>query len=268
MSRTTKFTVVGVHPLLFPTRDFLIREGYHLVPHTEACDFCLYGASLSANTKFSKRTQLLLTETAELFKKSIPTLVLSSDSVYDYGGGDLKDTNEALVSFIKKNPVYSASAEYLFYTSTLTSVLILRPFNVYGDGVNSGVIHKFLTAAKKRKALVVYAPLGRVRSFLFIEDFFECVKLCIPKLLSGIKSTCNVGSDESISIYKLAKLVNEACNSPSDIVVSSKDTDKRICKLPSLDHIYGVLEWRAKTSLRRGLWVITTDMRNTNDVEQ
>lgn len=87
--------------------------------------------------------------------------------------------------------------------------IILRLFNVYGEGQNdqySGVISKFLKNISEDKPLVIYGDGNQTRDFISIYDVIDAFSCAISSENSG---TYNIASGVSISINDLAKMMLE-----------------------------------------------------------
>lgn len=87
--------------------------------------------------------------------------------------------------------------------------LILRLFNVYGQGQNleyAGVITAFNLATQRKHPLIIYGDGEQTRDFINVNDVCNY----LAKLLTvNIKNeTFNIGTGQSISINSLAKQFN------------------------------------------------------------
>ena len=84
--------------------------------------------------------------------------------------------------------------------------LILRFFNVYGDGQNTqyaGVITAFNLAFQNKQPLIIYGDGEQTRDFVSVNDVCNYIsKLIITTIKNDI---FNIGTGKSISINNLAK---------------------------------------------------------------
>lgn len=84
--------------------------------------------------------------------------------------------------------------------------LILRFFNVYGDGQNpqyAGVITAFNLALQNKQPLIIYGDGEQTRDFVSVNDVCNYVSRLI---ITTVKNDIfNIGTGKSISINNLAK---------------------------------------------------------------
>jgi len=79
---------------------------------------------------------------------------------------------------------------------------ILRLFNVYGSGQNSGVIVNFARNISENKPLIIFGDGKAVRDFIHVDDVVEGIVLCMDSKF-GIH---NIASGVGTSITNLANL--------------------------------------------------------------
>lgn len=221
-----RFSVSGVHPLLGFVRDHFIRNGYALVPWTEEADISLIGADIGE-------------------EEHPPLAQLELQKMH------IGDTFVLLLSTYKaRNPstgagIYAIAAEYLFGTGECLSI---RPYNVYGSSITSGVIHDSILAAR-RQVSPIESPLCIASTFLYEDDFIKA----LDKLLLGrntgvfdVGSPCSVSYDNAIT--SVWQFINKTSNIP-------KIVHKPIsCPTgPNLLRLEGSLGWLPRTTLRSGL---------------
>lgn len=253
MKDRIKFTIYGKHPLLLLVRDYLILQGFVLQPNEDyPVDFILVGGH------------------AERFSKTLlehPVLLLSDSGLYSDRGvdGNVREkgkmSENAPALFIEPQAAYAAPftralvAENLFVNREAPTVIV-RPFNVYGPHIDFGVIPKFLEMARVGQTLPIYGSGYQLRTFLHEKDFLEAIDSLSKKLVSGRFGIYNVGSDEEVSINRLAdsvwQLVNPALPPLTDHVRA--DRLRMQWKIPDLQRVQAATKWKPLTSLRRGLW--------------
>jgi len=266
MKDRIKFTVAGTHYLLYVCRDRLIQQGFALVPWSDNPDFCLYGAELCGED-FTSRISKLSLEIEEVRK--VPLFVLSSSSVYTDktpAGAMLKPMveNQATLVASGKGPrvlkgTYSILAELLIRTQQ-PSNMILRPFNIYGPNVQTGVIPKLFQQSRNQKPLTLSGSTYQTRSFLYEDDWFKAFDKLLVKFLQSSKGIYNVGSTEEVALRHLATSVWQLTNgTKDDTPVEVIPTMDYIVnwKLPDVSKIVKLINWKPSITLRKGLWLMT-----------
>jgi len=148
-------------------------------------------------------------------------------------------------------------------------VRIARIFNTYGPKLDvksttqyGRVIVKFISQALNNQPVTVYGDGTQTRSFCYVTDLIEgLLKLLLKPSING--EIINLGNDEEISIFNLAKLIIELTRSSSEIVFRPlpKDDPKR--RRPDINKAKKILGWKPKVNLRQGLiktisWLLTT----------
>lgn len=269
MSKRIQFVVVGRHVLLPITIGYLIEQGFALVVDPEQVDplnpvFMVVGAEVhSRDAAYNLFNEL---RTARL--KDWPVLLLSSSSVYsdrDHALNlrDIEAMDEAQGHVITSplddsavRPMTALLAEHTFVQRPVGKTVVVRPFNVYGPGCHHGVVNKFLDACAKDEPLVVHAPGRQIRTFLWQEDYVAAIGALVQRLLRGHRGIYNVGSDEQVEILSLAKSVGHAYEKEPIIEIVEPAERHAWWKLPALDRIRVDAKFRAKTSLRAGLFLM------------
>lgn len=253
--RRTQFVIGGKHPLLLLVRDHLIHQGYVLVPWDDIDPdtpvFLVWGGEHG------------IRPSNEIF--DLPTLLLSSSSVYSdrdhlLQQREIEPMDEAHGHVITSplDPMAGEAlaflmSEHLFVQRKNAKTIVVRPFGVYGTNVGVGVVNAFTTALELDEPLLVHAPGRQIRTFLYEDDFLDCIGILVKKLLRGGRGIYNVGSDEQVEILSLAKSVGHACCKTPRIEMV--DMPRRVWwRVPALDRIRADAKWRAKVSLRNGLF--------------
>ena len=143
---------------------------------------------------------------------NIKNLIFSSSAaVYGEKEGALSENDET-------NPVTPYGLDkltcekYIQMYSRLWNInyLILRFFNVFGDGQNpeyAGVITAFNIAKIKNEPLIIYGDGEQTRDFIKVNDVCAHILNLINKKVSN--EIINVGTGNSISINELAKSFSE-----------------------------------------------------------
>lgn len=256
-----KFSVAGVHPLLYHVRDFYIQTMlFALVPWEDNPDFALIGAEIP------KDTQVPLDQLAkqQAAIKDIPVILLSSDTVY----GESRDKTQShfpgdplrygyVVTPRTNQAIYSYVAEHL-YRENASKLLTLRTFSVYGPDIKFGVVHNFVQAAKKQEPLPVYAPGYQIRSFLHQDDFYPTIQNLTNVFINTnlLDNMClNVGSSERVTIKRLADSIWQLTHgSTVDVKYQHVSKYSPIVNVPNITQTVEASGVRPGISLRKGLW--------------
>jgi len=267
MSKRHQFVVVGRHVLLPITIGFLISQGFALVVDPSQVDqdnpvFVLAGAEVHTRDAAYK----LLDELRTVRSQDWPVLLLSSSSVYcdrDHALNlrDIEPMDEAQGHVITSpldesavRPLTALMAEHMFVQRNAGKTIVARPFNVYGPNCTYGVVHKFVTAARCGMPLMIDHPGRQVRTFLWEEDYIAAIGALVYRLLRGHRGIYNVGSDEQVEILSLAKSVGHAFEKDVEIVTVEPVERHAWWKVPAIDRLRVDGKFRAKTSLRSGLF--------------
>lgn len=99
---------------------------------------------------------------------------------------------------LKPNTLYGLSKLFAeecikFYKNNYgLKYIILRFPNVYGDGNNKGVIHKFLSDIKKFKKIIIEGNGKQKRDFLYVEDTCRAIEKALTYPYSDIFNISNI----------------------------------------------------------------------------
>ena len=178
--------------------------------------------------------------------------------------GKLEKTNEsyALAKII------GIRLSEILYKKYKKDIICLMPTNLYGKNDNfdissshviPGLISKFLNAKKKKLNVEVWGSGRPSREFLHVDDLANAIltilkvdKKKINKIFKGKLPIINIGSEESITIKKLALLIKKIINHKGKIFFNKNYPDGTINK--NLDStIIKKLKWKAKIKLAEGL---------------
>ena len=150
-------------------------------------------------------TKIIATSTAAVYQNVLSETLLNETSslkpLSPYGESKLGMENKIL-DFTSIHNIHAT---------------ILRLFNVYGNGQSleyAGVITKFLSAIKNNNSLIIFGNGNQTRNFVYIDDVINSIILSLNTHSSEIY---NVGSNESISILELAKLMIKQSDKNLDI---------------------------------------------------
>ena len=160
------------------------------------------------------RKKVLLTSTSEVYGKSLDVpfredgdRVEGPTTINRWAYANAKSLDEFL-------------ALAYFQTSKLP-VVIVRLFNTVGprqSGDYGMVIPKMINAGLKNKNIQVYGDGLQTRCFCHVKDVINA--LCsLMKTKDSFGEVINVGSDNEISMFKLAELVSQSLNNNSKISI-------------------------------------------------
>lgn len=133
------------------------------------------------------------------------------------------------------------------------SVAIARIFNTYGprmSGTDSRVVPTFLAQACAGRPLTVAGDGTQTRSLCFVDDTVDGL---LRLLLADVAEPVNIGTTHEVTVWELAELIRDLCDSDSPIeyVDLPQDDPKRRC--PDISRAAHVLDWVPRVGLRDGL---------------
>ncbi len=157
-------------------------------------------------------------------RKNIHRVIIASSSSVYGNSNSISIENEIPDHYNNIYPITKIVDEYLakYYSSmNYLECVSLRYFNTYGNGENtkgaySSPVSKFLEAALKGEAIIVYGDGSQRRDFIYIKDNVRATWLAYLKGKSG--ESYNVGTGISTSYNDIAKMVKEVTGSSSDII--------------------------------------------------
>lgn len=256
----------------FLTKD--ITEKINLKDHI---DYIFHGASIASPIWYRKfpldtidvnvlGTRNLL----ELAKKnkSLGFLYLSSSEIYGDPFKEFIPTTEEYfgnVSSLGPRACYDESKRLaeticmVYFRNFKVPVKIIRPFNVYGPGLrldDGRVVPDFINNVLKKVPIEIFSDGRATRSFCYITDAIAAMLLLLTNKTAG--EAYNVGNDDEVTIYELAKIVSAVGKSKLKIkFTKSSDkaylTDNPQRRLPNLEKIKKTIKWIPEVSLKNGL---------------
>ena len=133
-------------------------------------------------------------------------------------------------------------------------VVTVRPFNVYGPGqTGEGAMQIFIKRALKDEDIFIYGDGNQIRAWCFVDDFVECLMMCIENP-NAIGESFNLGNARAvITTLGLAESVCRVLKSKSQIIFKpalSADIELRI---PSVAKAFDILGFKAKVDLEEGI---------------
>lgn len=147
--------------------------------------------------------------------------------------------------------------------------IIFRLFNVYGPGLYGRVVDDFLTKSLSNKKILINGNGKQTRSFLYVDDCINAFYKVFKKNINN--EVFNIGSDNEISVFKLAQKIKKICKSKSKVYFNSKkftkiggfeDIPRRV---PCVDKLQKKTNWKPMIDLDRGLEIMKRHMKIKKD---
>lgn len=216
---TIRANTVGVMTLL----QFALNEGCHVV-HTSSSE--VYGDPIK-----------------------------DVDALYENYTGQMKPDSPRACYSIGKGISETICHDYMRLHPSLC-VRIVRPFNIYGPGMDKNddrVIPSFVNAALVNERLVINGTGNQTRSFCYIDDAIEAIRLVANIESRVLPITFNVGNPHEQSINDIAFQVLEEVDSNSEIVFDIEIIDDPNRRKPDISLIKEITGWRPTTNFDEGL---------------
>ncbi|MEH7309158.1 NAD-dependent epimerase/dehydratase family protein [Neobacillus drentensis] len=144
---------------------------------------------------------------------------------------------------------------YLYYTQYQTKVKVARIFNTYSAGLandDGRVISNFVTQAIKGEDITVYGDGTQTRSFCYVTDTINGLKLLMEKDEAN-GEIINIGNPIEHSILDLAHFVKKLSDSESFITFHPLPEDDPKVRRPVIDKARELLGWAPVKKLEDGL---------------
>jgi len=219
-------------------------------------------------------TEVVLTAAA---KKKKLTVVASTSEVYGKGVKIpfSEDDDLQLGPTAKSRWAYACSKaldEWLalaYWREKGLPVIIPRFFNTVGPrqtGQYGMVLPTLVAQALRGEPLTVYGSGKQSRCFCHVRDVIRAL-LALVETPAAIGEVVNIGSEEEVTIRRLAELVKEATQSPSDIVLvpyteayaeGFEDMQRRVPDVRKLERLVG---FRPQTPLEDVVRDVVADHR-------
>ena len=180
------------------------------------------------------------------FNKISKIIVTSSAAIYQNSDSPIDETNT-----IEPLSPYGQSKldmEKITIQSKI-NYAVLRLFNVYGDGQNTGVITNFGKNILENKPLIIFGDGKAIRDFIHIDDVVNGIIISM-KSTSGIY---NIASGNGTSIGDLAKLFIQLFEKNSEIIYKSARKGEIIYSVANIYKSQKELGFHPKISLDVGL---------------
>ena len=265
------------HDITMPVQSskFRPKADQPLADKVQSLDYIFHLASPASPNKKSRRSYInhpietLLANSVgtynllELSKKLNAKFLYASSSEI-YGDPKISPQNEKYFGNVNPNGVRSVYDEGKRFGESLTfayvrkhnvNACIIRIFNTYGPNmqVDDGrVVSNFVNQAIYGKPITVYGVGTQTRSFCFIDDMIEGLKLAMfSKNISG--KVINLGNPYEITILELAELIKRITKSPSKIVFEDLPEEDPKSRSPDTTKAKMLLNWEPKINIEEGL---------------
>ncbi len=132
---------------------------------------------------------------------------------------------------------------------------IVRIFNTFGPFMQADdgrVVSNFIIQAISGKPLTVYGNGTQTRSFCYVDDMVEGLKLAMFSDNSK-GEVINLGNSNEKTVLELAKLIKKLANSSSQIIFENLPQDDPKVRQPDVSKAKKILGWETKVDLEKGL---------------
>ncbi len=246
--------------------DQILRLGFDHVFHLAAISNVVECSENPVESfEINTLATIQLVEKIRVLEK-IPNLIYASSSAV-YGSQALGD------QAIKENQVEPKPTSFYGYQKWISEKTVLeaahsanlpffsfRFFNVYGPhqdpkSAYTGVITKFINNLSSGKKIEIHGDGSQTRDFVHIHDVVEALFCTLGhrKPFPG-KYSLNIGSNRSISILALAKLISKLTGKKSDFEFKPKREGDVPYSLAAIDQAKKLLNWNPKIDLEKGMY--------------
>ncbi|MBU4144032.1 MAG: NAD-dependent epimerase/dehydratase family protein [Candidatus Thermoplasmatota archaeon] len=149
-----------------------------------------------------------------------------------------------------------------YYKRNDGKYLIIRPFNVYGPGMDpktsyGRVIPNFIGWAKNGKPLVINGDGLQERSFCHINDFIGCMMQIFDKGMPPF-DTVNIGNPDPVRIIDLAARINALFKNDSPHRFVPRYEFEPLFRKPDIGRIRSWVGWEPTRGLDEGIRSISS----------
>jgi len=234
-----------------------IQEIYHLASPTSPRHYPSYPfETIDANTIGTKN----MLELARRYQAKI--VYASAGEPYGYSEVDPQPEN-APANVNTRGPLdcyYEAKRLgevlcYEYFKQYQTNVKVARIFNSYSSGLandDGRVISNFVIQALKGEDITVYGDGTQTRSFCYVTDTINGMKLLMEKDTAN-GEIIDIGNPIEYPILDLAHLIKSLTNSTSKITFHPLPEDDAKMISPNIEKTKTCLGWEPKVTLDEGL---------------
>ena len=176
-------------------------------------------------------------------------IVTSSAAVYQNSGNSVNE--ESTTKPLSPYGQSKLDMEKITIQSKI-NYIILRLFNVYGNGQVTGVIANFRKNILENKPLTIFGDGKATRDFIHIDDVINGILLSM-KSKSGIY---NIASGNGTSISNLAKLLIQLFENNSEIIYKSARVGEINYSVANITKSKKELGFYTKIPLNAGLRIL------------
>jgi len=201
----------------------------------------------------AKKNKVIFASTSEVYGKN-SELPFREDSDRVYGTTSIHRWCYATAKSLDEHLC-------LAYAQRGLPVTILRYFNAYGPGQTNSqygmVVPRFITAALRGKPLEVYGDGSQSRCFTYIDDTVQGTVNAMQEQANGL--IFNIGSDQPITIMRLAERIVRMTGSASEIRVKpyaeayGPGYEDMPARMPDLTRSRAILDYQPMVGLESGL---------------
>lgn len=199
----------------------------------------------------------------ELAKKLSASFLYTSSSEV-YGDPQVTSQNEDYFGNVNPNGIRSVYDEGKRFGEAITMAYvrkfgldarIVRIFNTYGPKMqidDGRVISNFINQAITNKKITIYGDGKQTRSFCYIDDMIEGLKLAMfSQKTKG--EVINLGNPDERTILELAMIIKKITGSKSEITFEELSEDDPKSRKPDIGKAKKLLNWEPKVKLVNGL---------------
>ncbi len=196
------------------------------------------------------RKKVLIASTSEVYGKHTHAPLVETDNII-YGPSTKFRWSYAAAKLMDE---FTALA---YHRTKKLQVIIIRLFNTVGPrqtGRYGMVMPRFIQQALRNETITVYGDGAQTRVFAYVEDVVEAISNLI-ECPDAIGDVINIGGAEEITIGNLAEKVKKLTCSSSEIKLIpydeayTKDFEDMQRRVPSIEKVEKLINWRPKTSL-------------------
>ena len=140
-----------------------------------------------------------------------------------------------------------------YHRQSNVEVRVIRIFNTYGPRmlVDDGrVVSNFIVQALQGQDLTLYGDGSQTRSFCYVDDLIDGIRLMMDSEQMG---PVNLGNPGEFTMLELAQVVLELTGSKSKIVHMPLPSDDPTRRRPDITRAQDWLGWQPAVGLREGL---------------
>jgi UDP-glucuronate decarboxylase len=157
---------------------------------------------------------------------------------------------------------------YEYFKQYQTNVKVTRIFNTYSAGSandDGRVISNFITQALKGEDITVYGDGTQTRSFCYVTDTINGLKLLMEKDTAN-GEIIDIGNPIEYPILELARLIKSLTDSTSKITFHPLPEDNAKAISPNIEKTKTCLGWEPKVTLDEGLKLTIDEYKRKNRI--